>query len=149
MGECGCGVSNPGLKFPGPDGTWYILEFYGGCRDCEAPAGVVVRHHKTQESIEDFDVENHPELVWIRQCEDYAESPIAVVDQTKLRELIKAAFVDGLADRRQDEPLDDIFVDSVLEESFDRECDDHCWQMFRKLQNELETEAAASLGVLP
>lgn len=41
MCECGCSLGGPSYRFAGPDKrTWYGVRIYGGCGDCDAPAGV-------------------------------------------------------------------------------------------------------------
>jgi len=41
MGACGCGDgSGLGVRFKGPGKTWYIIEMYLGCRDCQEYPGV-------------------------------------------------------------------------------------------------------------
>jgi hypothetical protein len=34
MGSCGCGEPSGLVRLSGPNGTWYGLEVYTGCRDC-------------------------------------------------------------------------------------------------------------------
>lgn len=50
MCECGCVENDVHYRFPGPGETFYILTLSGGCIDCDAPSGVVIRHIKPGES---------------------------------------------------------------------------------------------------
>lgn len=49
MCECGCVSNDEHYKFPGPGDTYYLLTLSGGCGDCDAPAGVCIRHIKPGE----------------------------------------------------------------------------------------------------
>jgi hypothetical protein len=52
MGACGCSDYNGGLKFPGPDGVVYTIAVYPGCRDCDAPAGVILHRFVEERDID-------------------------------------------------------------------------------------------------
>lgn len=49
MGECGCSMNDRHYRFPGPGKTFYILTLSRSCIDCDAPAGICIRHIKPGE----------------------------------------------------------------------------------------------------
>jgi hypothetical protein len=60
MCECGCG-GWPKLKLKGPKGITYAIEFYNGCADCSAPAGITI-HKMTHKRARESEVSALPEL---------------------------------------------------------------------------------------
>lgn len=52
MGACGCITgSGNGARFAGPDGSWYVIEMYGGCEYCLEMPGVQLNHYKPGDSM--------------------------------------------------------------------------------------------------
>lgn len=54
MCECGCGELRPLVKFPAPDGGWYFLEVYPGCRYCTTTWAVGLSRCTAAEAGESF-----------------------------------------------------------------------------------------------
>lgn len=47
MGACGCITgSGRGARFAGPNGSWYVIEIYGGCEYCLEFPGIQLSHHE-------------------------------------------------------------------------------------------------------
>lgn len=44
MCECNCSDRRIEAKLPAPDGGWYLLRRYPGCRYCDSPAGLDIIH---------------------------------------------------------------------------------------------------------
>ena len=80
MGQCGCGDYNASMRFPGPPGITYAIQFYAGCGDCDTPAGIIIADAPDgrirlvnsaalgirggrRESLVDIPMEDHP-LHW-------------------------------------------------------------------------------------
>ena len=42
MCECGCGTFNGRWKLKAPNKKWYVISIYGGCQNCDAPAGISI-----------------------------------------------------------------------------------------------------------
>lgn len=42
MCECGCNELTHNFKFPAPNNMVYVISIYTGCKDCDAPAGVII-----------------------------------------------------------------------------------------------------------
>ena len=52
MGQCGCGNYGGEFRLPGPGKDIYVIEFYGGCKDCDTPAGIVLYRMNEQEQAQ-------------------------------------------------------------------------------------------------
>lgn len=51
MCECGCSEGETRYTLPGPDGLFYVISLYGGCEDCDAPAGVIIEEIKPSHTL--------------------------------------------------------------------------------------------------
>lgn len=71
MCECGCSDFNAKYKLKGPDGSWYSISIYPGCKDCDTPAGVQIGRH-SPESAEAWGVTEVPDAPFLKMNgEDY------------------------------------------------------------------------------
>jgi hypothetical protein len=59
MGECGCTGRDEHYRFPGPGKTFYILTLSASCTNCDAPAGICIRHVKPGEHLHEYAEEEH------------------------------------------------------------------------------------------
>lgn len=60
MGMCGCisSANVPGARFAGPDGSWYVIEYYTGCDYCMEMPGIMLSHYEPGDAM--FDVMELP-----------------------------------------------------------------------------------------
>lgn len=87
MCECGCSMGGPDYRFIGPSGYWYGIRIYGGCRNCDAPAGVDV-FKMDGDQYRQFDGKHTPLLEF-----NNGMASLAVLHP---RQLIDAAKRDGM-----------------------------------------------------
>ncbi|MCK5602285.1 hypothetical protein KAR91_10460 [Candidatus Pacearchaeota archaeon] len=91
MGTCGCGDGVGDWKFPAPDGNWYTLRIYRGCKDCHTPWYVIVAR-LTPEEAADFEVEHLPDLKFRSYAKDdpNGDAAVEIIDFEKVQETIIA-----------------------------------------------------------
>jgi hypothetical protein len=51
MCECGCSEGEVRYTLPGPGKSFYVISLYGGCKDCDAPAGVTIEEIKPSHTL--------------------------------------------------------------------------------------------------
>lgn len=59
MCQCGCSDFNGQWRIPGPDGKWYVIGLYHGCKDCSTPAGLSIDLMDEAE-LADWDAQDLP-----------------------------------------------------------------------------------------
>lgn len=116
MGQCGCGDFGAQHKLPGPDGTFYALQFYYGCKSCDTGCAVIV-HRFTAEEAAQWGVPDLPEPPW-REYGEAAEHWIQVLDPAKLKKRM-VAFAKENEGEYDDVGLIEDAVDLCFEEAID------------------------------
>jgi hypothetical protein len=51
MCECGCVEGETRYTLPGPEKSFYVVALYGGCVDCDAPAGITIEEIKPSHTL--------------------------------------------------------------------------------------------------
>lgn len=88
MCECGCSMGGPDYKMRGPNGMWYGIRVYTGCRDCDAPVGIDIFAIKDQDN-DFYDIKGMPELEFVDGM-----ASIPVLHAQKLVESMKQEGMD-------------------------------------------------------
>lgn len=89
MGACGCGDHAGGWKFPGPSGSWYLLQYYAGCEYCDNGPGWLISRFEG-EDLDLWGILDEPDL----PLSDNGDVPIWCIEPEEAQQLAANGFED-------------------------------------------------------
>lgn len=116
MCQCGCIESGDFWKLPGPNKSFYVLQKYPGCKDCDSPMGLIVTKYYPKD-FKMFDVKYHKDFPLRKKPEETGE--IEFLSRKDLSDKLKKFLLEFMAFRENDEPFDDIEAEIVSEDFCD------------------------------
>lgn len=139
MCECGCSSFHPQFKMPGPDGKWYLLMVYPGCKNCESPVGVDIQLMGSRVAKRDWDID-------VRRVPNLpfhdGNAALAVLHPSILRRKFTASLVGLEVDGDR---VDEVGASVAMDEAFDEHFEDAVRETQANPLDEPDKRAAATV----
>jgi len=142
MCECGCSSFHPQFKMPGPDGKWYLLMVYPGCKNCDSPVGVDIQLIGPRVAKRDWEIDVDAVPYLPLHGKQPACGSLAVLHPSILRRKFTAALVGLEVDGGK---VDEVGASVAMDEAFDEHFEDAVRETQANPLDEPDKRAAATV----